>query len=84
MRRDRFCPAEFLCEFMRMDMSESAFRYQVRKVRRLMEKMGDFEPCASNLRFDMYGAQRGYIRLRQNLQQNLQMRPRVCEMSTYG
>ena len=71
MRRDKFCPAEFLCEFMRMDMSEPAFRYQSRKVRRLMEKMGDFEPCTTNLRFGMYGTQRGYTRCQQRCQQKV-------------
>lgn len=71
MRRNKFCPAEFLCEFMRIDMSEPAFRYQSRKVRRLMEKFDDFEPCATSLRFDMYGTQRGYRRRQQRCQQKV-------------
>ncbi len=62
--RTKVCAAEFLCEMMGINMSDKGYKYEARKVNKVLEDIGwEKKPY---IRFPIYGAQRGYIRPAEN------------------
>lgn len=61
--RSRFCIPEFLCERMGANMGDRNYKYQARKVAKLMEEFSDWEKVTGTRHAEtLYGVQRGWIR----------------------
>ncbi len=62
--RTKVCAAEFLCEMMGISISDKGYKYEARKVNKVLEDIG-WEKSTCH-RFPVYGRQRGYIRPAEN------------------
>lgn len=60
VKRDRMCPAEFICECLGRDMSDKEYKVLSRKVNKLMEER-KWEKITT-MKTGIYGTQRGWRR----------------------
>ena len=58
--RTRVCAAEFICEVLGMDISDSGYKYKARKTNQILENIGWTKWSA--LRFPLYGLQRCFVK----------------------
>lgn len=57
--RTKVCAVEFLCEMMGRNIGEKEYKYEARKVNKILSDMGLIK--SDGLRFSLYGKQRGFI-----------------------
>ncbi len=67
--RTRVCAAEFLCEMMGISMADKGYKYEARKVNKVLDDMGWTK--RPHLRFSLYGEQRAFVRPVENVDDNL-------------
>lgn len=67
--RTRVCAAEFLCEAMGRDIGGKDYKYEARKVNRVLEEIGWQK--RPTLTFPIYGKQRAFVRQTEEDESNL-------------
>ena len=69
--RERFCIPEFLCERMGKNMSDKDYKYEARKISRLMADFPEWEKAANSRHAEkLYGVQKSYKKKSDNNNEN--------------
>ena len=63
-KRTRVCAAEFICEVLGKDIADKDFKYMVRRINKVIDKLPNWEKMGATRHAEgIYGVQRGFKRL---------------------